>query len=204
MFSITTGFLSLQDSANCVDLRENIRIVFAVLLRDSAIFASNPPQSRHCEAFSFIFAIIPFLSLRGDLSPKQSIKTQNLQSDSNNFKSNAESLKDSSDFTNSSDLKNYKMDCHEVVPTSRNDGFSFVFASECNERSNPYLQIIRSVGLQRGLTPLAIAFGLPRQAFGLSRNDEFRAIPRKNIDSAESRNNIAMTILFFPTVFARR
>ena len=33
----------------------------------------------------------------------------------------AEALKDSSDFTNSSDLKNYKMDCHEVVPTSRND-----------------------------------------------------------------------------------
>ena len=34
--------------------------------------------------------------------------------------------------------------------------------------------------------------GLPRQAFGLSRNDEFRAIPRKNIDSAESRNDAIM------------
>ena len=67
--------------------------------------------------------LCPFYRLcEGAKRPKQSIKTQNLQSNSNNFKSNAETIKDSSDSTNSSDLKIYKIDCHDsAFAESRND-----------------------------------------------------------------------------------
>ena len=60
--------------------------------------------------------LCPFYRLcEGAKRPKQSIKTQNLQS-------NAESIKDSSDSTNSSDLKIYKIDCHDsAFAESRND-----------------------------------------------------------------------------------
>ena len=54
-------------------------------------------------------------SLRGDLSPKQSIKPAELQT---------ESLKDSSNLAEFSDSKIIFLDCHEVVPTSRNDNFT--------------------------------------------------------------------------------